>query len=308
MKDLLTNHKSNRKLTSLVENRTIYNSEFAELNIFETHQAAEKVVLQFDMPIIASMLTGKKVMHLKGLPSFDFLPGESVVVPAAEKLIIDFPIAELTDPTQCLALAIDSQKINEIAHNFNQNVAIESDNNKWNLDSISAHLTNQEEVNYLINRLIHTFTNKTNKSKDTIIDLMIQELIVRLLQTKAKQSLLNFESNLFSDNRIATVLKYIKTHLTEKNISIDSLADVACMSSSHFHKQFKNTLGISPIDYINSERIKFSKQLMLTNDRINDIAYKSGFNSVSYFNRQFKKHELIAPSHYKKAINQQGID
>ena len=304
MKDLLDNHKSNRKLTSLVENRTIYTSEFAELNIFETHQAVEKVELQFDMPIIASMLTGKKIMHLEGLPSFDFLPGESVVVPATEKLIIDFPIAKLEDPTQCIALAIDSQKINEIAHNFNQNVAIENSNNNWNLDSISAHLTNQEEVNYLINRLTHTFTNNTNSSKDAILDLMIQELIVRLLQTKAKQSLLSFESDLFSDNRIATVLKYIKTHLTEKNISIDSLADVACMSSSHFHKQFKNTLGISPIDYINSERIKFSKQLMLTNDRINDIAYKSGFNSVSYFNRQFKKHELITPSHYKKAISQ----
>jgi len=308
MKDLLTNHKSNRKLTSLVENRTIYNSEFAELNVFETHQAAEKVALQFDMPIIASMLTGKKVMHLKGLPSFDFLPGESVVVPANEKLFIDFPIATLDAPTQCLALVIDPKKINEIANNFNQNVAIENSNDNWNLNSISSHLTNQEEVNYLINRLTHTFTNNTNNFKDAILDLMIQELIVRLLQTKAKQSLLNFESDLFSDNRIATVLKYIKTHLTEKNISIDSLADIACMSSSHFHKQFKNTLGISPIDYINSERIKFSKQLMLTNDRINDIAYKSGFNSVSYFNRQFKKHELMAPSHYKKAINQQDID
>ena len=131
---------------------------------------------------------------------------------------------------------------------------------------------------------------------------MIQELILRLLQTKAKQSLLNFESNQFSDNRISIVLKYIKEHLTEKNISVDSLADVACMSTSHFYKQFKSTLGISPIDYINLERIKFSKKLMQNNDRISDIAFKSGFNSVSYFNRQFKKHELITPSHYKKGL------
>ena len=76
------------------------------------------------------------------------------------------------------------------------------------------------------------------------------------------------------------------------------------MSTSHFHKKFKDTLGISPIDYINEERIKFSKKLLSQekNIQINDVAFKSGFNSVSYFNRQFKKHELIKPSQFKKII------
>jgi len=74
------------------------------------------------------------------------------------------------------------------------------------------------------------------------------------------------------------------------------------MSSSHFHKQFKNTLGISPIDYVNSERIKFSKRLIAEDTKrlLSDIAFLSGFNSVSYFNRQFKKQELVAPSKYRK--------
>ena len=63
------------------------------------------------------------------------------------------------------------------------------------------------------------------------------------------------------------------------------------MSASHFHKQFKNTFGISPIDYINSEKIKFSKKLIKSsqNLRMSEIAFQSGFNNTSYFNRQFKK-------------------
>ncbi len=306
MNKFLQNHKQNRKLTTLVENRTIYTADYSELNIFETHRAAKKVNLIFDFPIIASMLTGKKVMHLKGMPSFDFLPGESVVVPAKKELIIDFPLATKNNPTQCLALAIDPNKIEEIASKFNQSVAIENENNTWTLDVNSSHLTNQEEVNYLIQRLVHTFTNNT-QSKDVILDLMIQELIVRLLQTKAKQVLLSDSNDIFCDSRIGTVVQYIKTHLTERNITVDSLAKIACMSTSHFYKQFKNTLGISPVDYINSERIKFAKKLFSENnkDRISDIAFKSGFNSVSYFNRQFKKNELIAPSTYIKAVKSQ---
>jgi AraC-like DNA-binding protein len=304
MPSYLDNHKRNRKLTTLVENRTIYNSNYAELNIFETHEASEKVCLKFDTPIIASMLTGKKIMHLKGMPSFDFFPGESVVIPANEELIIDFPIATKLDPTQCLALTIDPGKIKEIASNFNHAVAIENENNNWSIDKISSHLTNQKEVDFLIKRCVQTFTNDC-KSKDMLLDLMIQELVVRLLQTKAKQSILEDLNSIFSDTRIGTVIKFINQNLTDRKLSVAVLANKAHMSSSHFHKKFKDTLGISPIEYINSERIKFSKKIISQekNILVADVAFKSGFNSVSYFNRQFKKQELIKPSQYRKIIS-----
>ena len=305
MSNYLSHHKNNRKLATLVENRTIYSSEYSELNIFETHEVTKKVNLTFDAPIIASMLTGKKIMHLKGMPSFDFIPGESVVIPAKEELIIDFPIASIEDPTQCLALAIDPKKINEIATSFNQEVAIENENNKWNIVNLSSHLKNQEEVDYLIKRLVQTFTNNS-KSKDALLDLMIQELIIRLLQTNAKQSILTNLDGLYNDTRIGTVVKYIKENLTDKRLDITALASKAHMSTSHFHKKFKDTLGVSPIDYINEERIKFSKRIISEekNILITDVAFKSGFNSVSYFNRQFKKHELIKPSQYKKVLKE----
>ncbi len=305
MRNYLENHKKNRKLTTLVENRTIYNSNYAELNIFETHETSEKVILKFDTPIIASMLTGKKIMHLKGMSSFDFFPGESVVIPANEDLIIDFPIATKLDPTQCLALTIDPDKIKEIAFNFNHAVAIENENNNWSIDKISSHLKNQKEVDFLIKRLVHTFTNDST-SKDMLVDIMIQELIVRLLQTKAKQSILENINNIFSDTRIGTVIKFINKNLTDRKLTVEILADKAHMSASHFHKKFKDTLGISPIEYINSERIKFSKKIIAQekNILVADVAFKSGFNSVSYFNRQFKKQELIKPSQYRKIINQ----
>jgi len=303
MKGLLDKHRRGRNLTTLVENKSTYNSSYSELNIFETHAFAEKVSLQFDFPIIASMLTGKKIMHLKGVAPFEFFPGETVIIPSNEEMIIDFPLATRQDPTQCLALAIDPEKIKEITTTFNQEVQIEDENSNWSLDNVSSHLTNQPEVNHLVQRLVHTFTNN-NKSKDAILDLMIKELIVRLLQTNAKQLLLKEGDTIFTDTRIGTVIKFIQNNLSNKDITVDTLANEANMSSSHFHKQFKNTLGISPIDYVNSERIKFSKRLIAEDTKrlLSDIAFLSGFNSVSYFNRQFKKQELVAPSKYRKII------
>ncbi|WP_405292158.1 AraC family transcriptional regulator [Algibacter sp. Ld11] len=303
MSQLLNHHRSIRKLTTLVENRTTYNAEYAELNIYETHAYAEQVSLKFDFPIIASMLTGKKVMHIDGLESFDFFPGESVVMPTNKEMVIDFPIATQDCPTQCLALGIDGSKIDEVVEKFNHHVAIENKNNTWKLDENASHLINNTDVNHLVERLVYTFTNN-NTSKDVLLDLMIQELVVRLLQTKAKAYILNESGAFLNDTRIGMVIKFIKTNLTNKDISVDLLAKKACMSTSHFHKKFKNTLGISPIDYINSEKIKFSKKLIKESKdfRMSEIAFKSGFNNTSYFNRQFKKMEMITPQQFKASI------
>lgn len=299
----LSKHNSTKKLTTLVENRTTYNADYAELNIYETHAFAEKISLTFDFPIIASMLTGQKIMHIEGIEAFDFFPGESVVMPTKKEMIIDFPVATQSNPTQCLALGIDAFKIEEIVGKFNEHVEIENENNNWQIDETASHLINNLDVNHLIERLTYTFTNSA-KSKDVLLDLMIQELIVRLLQTKAKALIVNGSNPIFNDTRIGTVIRYIKENLTNKDMTVAILADKAYMSASHFHKQFKNTLGISPIDYINSEKIKFSKQLIKENRayRISEIAFKSGFNNTSYFNRQFKKMELMTPQQFKASI------
>ena len=302
MESLLQKHKSQRKLTTLVENFTAYNSVYSELNIFETHQKAEKISLKFDNPVLASMISGKKVMHLEDMTSFDFFPGESVVIPAGKEMLIDFPEATREQPTQCLALTIDPQKITEVVNSFNEMTLIDlHENGNWQLDEHSFHLDNHRGIQQLVDRLVYTFT-EGHASKDIFIDGIIKELIIRLLQSKARHSLLENTDSHLSDHRIAFAISYIKEHLTE-NISIDKLVDKACMSKSHFFKIFKNTLGISPIEYITTERIKLSKQLIKnTNQQIAEIAWQSGFNNASYFNKKFKEYELITPGEFKQVL------
>ncbi len=250
------------------------------------------------------MITGKKIMHIENMDSFDFLPGEFIIVPAKKNLIIDFPEASQNNPTQCLVLTMEQDIIEQTVDYFNSKVAIEEENNNWTLHEINvAHLDNDQNIKNVINRLFSTFVSK-DLSKDIIVELSLKELIIRLLQSKARKLILYSANAQYNDSRIGEVVKYIKKNLTEKNIKIDELANLACMSSSHFYKQFKNTLGISPIDFINNERIKFAKKLLASERNLNitDVAYKSGFNSVSYFNRQFKKHEMITPRAYLKAL------
>lgn len=295
-------HASLRKIETLVENRTIYSADFAELNIYETHQKADQVYLEFDFPIIASMISGRKIMHLEDKATFDFLPGESVVLPSKKKMIIDFPDATLDSPTQCMALGIDSQKIQETMDVYQNATQIEeSFAMSSNLNLSPLHLNNNTQVQLLVDRLMQTFISG-HKSKDALLDVMIKELILRLLQTNARAALLDETTYLFDNNRMAFVLKYIREHYREE-ISVDDLADKACMSSSHFYKTFKNTLGETPMEYLNGERLKQAKKLIRTSSsKLSEIAFSCGFNSSSYFNTQFKKHEGMTPSQFRKSI------
>ena len=145
MLDLSTAHYQNRKLENLVENRTVHTLKNAELNIFETHLQASQVLLKFQQPVLASMLKGKKIMHLADSPAFGFLPGESVILPANELMCIDFPEASLKNPTKCLAMAFDQHRLDKIIDNLNE-IRPKIDNQEWKFTNSNFHFTNKIKI------------------------------------------------------------------------------------------------------------------------------------------------------------------
>ena len=286
-----------RKLQNLVENQTSYTLNNAALHVFETHEQAERVFLQFDQPVMASMLRGKKIMHLRDLQSFDFLPGESLILPADEVMCIDFPEAKEKDPTRCLALAISDEKIIKVVQTMNENMP-KLDNGEWGFLNYNFHFTNDAGIYQILQRLLFLFT-ENHPSKDLFVDNMLQELIVRVLQTNSRKIYTEKAMTLSSDNRLAFIIKYIRDNLY-KSLSIDELIKKACMSESHFYRVFKNELGISPVDFINNERIKLAVSLLHNPDRkIKDVYLECGFESRSYFNRVFKRIKKVSPSVYQ---------
>ena len=89
----------------LVENKLSFAGPESELSIYDTYQQAEKVKLQSDQLLFCAMVTGKKVMH-STLDNFhgEFLPHESFIMAPGRSVEIDFPIAQISQPTTCLAM------------------------------------------------------------------------------------------------------------------------------------------------------------------------------------------------------------
>lgn len=289
-----------RSLFTLVENRTTYSLENCELNVFETHQKAERVNLAFGDLVLTSMLRGKKVMHLFDQPGFDYLPGESVIVPPSEVMSIDFPEARPDNPTQCIALAISNEMIRKTLEVLNDKFPKISDGKAWDVDYDSFHLNNNRELADIINRFIRISTKDFSKEKDLIAELALRELLIRLMQTQAREVLEKSHSQLAGNNRLAFVIQYIKSNLRE-NLSIDMLAEKACMSKPHFFRCFKEELGLSPAEFILQERLKLAKSHLKNSSlQISEVCYMAGFNNPNYFIRAFKAETGLTPKVFQK--------
>ncbi len=287
-------------METLVENQTSYTMNNAAMHVFETHQQAEKVLLKFDQPVLASMIQGKKIMHLRDYESFDFLPGESLVLPANEKMSIDFPEAMAKNPTRCLAMAISEDKINKILQFMNENMPKDT-KEEWGLMDYNFHFVNDRGIFQILQRLLFLFS-EDHPSKDFFVDNMLRELVIRILQTNERKIYSNATLSLQKDSRLTEVIRYIRENL-HTSLHVDHLSKLACMSPSHFYRTFKTQLGISPVEFINNERIKLAVGLLQDPKRsIKDVYLDCGFESRSYFNRVFKSHQNLAPGEYQSKI------
>lgn len=101
------------------------------------------------------------------------------------------------------------------------------------------------------------------------------------------------------DDRVLKAIRYIRKNI-DKQITMEDLLNICCLSKDHFIRLFKNDMGTTPIKYINQKKIERAQLLLITNNRsIKDIAYALSFENVYYFNRLFKKIIGMTPSEYR---------
>lgn len=101
------------------------------------------------------------------------------------------------------------------------------------------------------------------------------------------------------------VCNYISEHCTE-DITPESLAEMSGFSKFHFARLFKKFTNMSCHEYVTEQRIIVAERLLRQPDlSIMDVAMRSGFNSLSTFNRIFRTSKNCSPSDYRQ-LNQEN--
>ena len=103
--------------------------------------------------------------------------------------------------------------------------------------------------------------------------------------------------------RLRPVIEYITEHYGEKTY-IETLSDMVALSPDYFTKMFKDSIGKTPVDYINGVKVNHSLRLLtMTDTPVNEIAEQVGFSGPNYFHKIFKAYMNTSPLAYRKSAS-----
>lgn len=136
---------------------------------------------------------------------------------------------------------------------------------------------------------------------DSVLELMS---ILHDLSTSRNMRILsqtNFSKpfDQYNNGRIDRTFDYI-TRNFDKDISLKEVARLVNMTEVSFSRYFKQKTGTTFIDSLNDIRISQAARMLLeTSQTVSEIAYASGFNNMSNFNRTFKKKKGCSPKEFR---------
>ncbi len=157
--------------------------------------------------------------------------------------------------------------------------------------------TNEEYTENLFRKLHKNFNNPSKSAIAKSISLFYE--IYSLLMATDNPDYLSLNTR----TKINDIKSYMDLNFKNTTLTISELASMIGMSEVYFRKLFKSQFGTSPSQYIASLRLNKSKELMRsTFMTLEDCALESGFSSLQYFCRVFKKATGITPSNYRKQV------
>jgi AraC-like DNA-binding protein/ligand-binding sensor protein len=102
--------------------------------------------------------------------------------------------------------------------------------------------------------------------------------------------------------KITKAKAFIRDHQGE-DISLGDVARAVNTSTFYFCKMFKQATGINFTDHLSRVRIEKAKNLLLNpNRRVSEVAYEVGFQSLTHFNRVFRKQCGVSPTDYREKL------
>lgn len=136
---------------------------------------------------------------------------------------------------------------------------------------------------------------------EALLELKCRELIFNIFSTPENAGLLSY-LNSVSDQSKPQLSEVMEANYTY-NLSLDEFAKISQRSLTAFKNDFTEAFNTTPGKWLVNRRLEYASMLLsISQKNINEIAYESGFESITHFSRVFKSKFGKAPMQYRKHL------
>jgi AraC-like DNA-binding protein len=109
-----------------------------------------------------------------------------------------------------------------------------------------------------------------------------------------------------SNKRIEAIHNYLMKNYREE-VNLAGLAELVNMAEGSLCRFFRMETGVTVFEYLNRLKVDFACKLLMDAElSITDVSLDSGFNNLSHFNKQFRKHAGMTPMEYRRQFRELG--
>jgi AraC-like DNA-binding protein len=162
-----------------------------------------------------------------------------------------------------------------------------------------VHVRGEPRLSMLV-QLLGDETRTNRPAREIVMARLLEVLLIEALRSTASTAASPGLVRGLSDPKLALALRLMHAQ-TASHWSVAQLAREAGMSRSAFFDRFNRTVGITPMDYLQTWRMAIAKQLLKKRElAIADIAERVGYSSVSAFGVAFTRQIGVPPGRYAK--------
>jgi len=273
--------------------------EHFNLSVRTAVAPADRVPYRFDHVLVCLTIVGD-IRFTTDTPGVAtrHTSGNILLLPAANPLYTDYIESSARRPLECLTLELDPDMIGDGLRDIRLEWPDhERIDDLYSVDDVSEFVSTGAGVAI---RRLHALLGGREQlvGRDRLIDATSQELIVLLLQSRARAALLSHQRGY--GTRVARLVEYIRANLRE-DLSVARLAAVTHLSPSALHAHCRASFGIGPAALVRDCRIVYARELlgMSPPRAIKSIARAAGFSNAVQFTQAFRAVTGVTPSQYR---------
>ena len=273
-----------------------YNQTFINgVGIYKSSESAQRTPLCYSQGIIFVLQGQKRVFFDEQIYTYN--PDNYLVLTVPLPAECETQLIN-NKPLLSLIIDFDIPLLWELVRVFDEHGKLNSSDKMSNAKGLFVS-DNTDALSCTLTRLVDCLSSKLQS--DVIGKGLIREVFYHVLQGPQASPLFDLVSHNTHMSKMERTLKHLHNHYDDK-LDVEQLASMANMSSSTFHRNFKQITTSSPIQYVKKLRLSKAKDLLQDQGiKVKQAAAQVGYESATQFSREFTRYFGISPSDYAKA-------